>query len=88
MSGPRAAAPAYVQTSGPKSIPVAVHYSSAPPPPLLDVAAILRDQSIVVDAAFDGRKRRRRAVLVFALFVLVVFGSLFAALGASYAHHG
>lgn len=55
--------------------------------PAIDLAAIARDKSIEIDSAFDGSKRRRRAVILFVLIILAIFGSLFGALAASYAHH-
>jgi hypothetical protein len=55
--------------------------------PAVDLAAIARDRSIEIDSAFDGSKRKRRAVILFALVILAIFGSLFGALAASYAHH-
>jgi hypothetical protein len=60
---------------------------AARPAPLIDLAAIARDKSIEIDSAFDGSKRRRRAVLLFALVIVLIFGSLFAALAASYMKH-
>jgi hypothetical protein len=53
----------------------------------LDVAAIERDASIVVDAALNGRSRRRRLVLTFVFLLVVLFGALGYALALSYAPH-
>jgi hypothetical protein len=58
-----------------------------PPRPVLDLKAIERDKSIVIDDMFDGRKRRRKAVIVFSFFLLVIFGGLFALLWRSYQPH-
>ena len=58
-----------------------------PRAPLLDVAAIDQDVAIDVDMrAFDGTRRRRRSVLLFAVFIIIVFGGLFAMLALSYSH--
>jgi hypothetical protein len=57
------------------------------PRPVLDLKAIERDTSIVIDDAFDGRRRRRKMALLFSLFLLIVFGGLFALLWRSYQPH-
>jgi hypothetical protein len=54
--------------------------------PVLDVKAIEQDSSIETDFALDGRRRRRRLAVVFAVMLFVVFGGLFALLAQSYAH--
>ena len=56
--------------------------------PLLDLKAIEQDTSIATDDAFDGRRRKRRILVVFAVFLLAAFGALFALLAQSYAHRG
>ncbi len=53
----------------------------------LDVAAIERDTSIVVDDALNGRSRRLRLVLILALFLVAVFGCLGFMLVKSYSPH-
>jgi hypothetical protein len=58
--------------------------SITPRAPVLDVAAIERDASIQVDGALDGRKRKRRLAITFALLLILVFGGLFGALAHSY----
>jgi hypothetical protein len=66
--------------------PRAVQAAAVPAVPAIDLAAIARGPSIEIDAAFDGAKRRRRAVFMFVLMILAVFGALGAALASSYAH--
>jgi hypothetical protein len=90
---PAAPAQAYVSAMSAPAAPVAGQTALAPrsiivaPPPLLDVAAIERDQSIDVDVrGFDGKRRRRRMVVLFVLALLVLFGGLFAMLADSYSH--
>jgi len=57
------------------------------PAPLLDLAEIDRIVSIDVDiSGFDGGRRKRRAVTIFVVFVVLVFGGLFALLASSYSH--
>ena len=88
------AAPAHAPPAQPQStsvahavaVPAAIAMAARAAPPV-DLAAIARDRSIEIDSAFDGSKRKRRAVLLFALVILAIFGSLFGALAASYAHH-
>jgi hypothetical protein len=58
--------------------------SITPRAPVFDVAAIERDTSIQVDGALDGRKRKRRLAITFALLLILVFGGLFGALAHSY----
>jgi hypothetical protein len=77
------------------SYPAAISVPAAPPSapaviaraPALDIAAIERDVHIDVDFALDGRRRRRRLAITFVLFLVVVFGGLFAALANSYTPH-
>jgi hypothetical protein len=54
----------------------------------LDIARIEREVRVEVDSALDGGKRKRRLVAVVVLFILLVFGGLFAMLAQSYAPHG
>lgn len=60
---------------------------SAAPAPVLDLKAIERDTTIVIDDAFDGRRRRTRMAIFFTLFLLALFGGLFAMLWRSYLPH-
>jgi hypothetical protein len=61
--------------------------SAVPAAPAYDLDAILRSVPMDADiAAFDGSRRRRRVILRFVIFVLVVFGGLFAALAESWTH--
>jgi hypothetical protein len=72
------------------SYPAAIAVSVAPSPqagPVLNLAAIERDVHVQMDGGLDGRRRRRRLVWTFVLFVLVVFGGLGAALASSYTPH-
>jgi hypothetical protein len=57
------------------------------PAPILDVKAIEGDTSIVVDSALDGSRRKRNLVILVVVFILAVFGGLFALLADSYAPH-
>jgi hypothetical protein len=71
--------PTYARaTSAPP--PPYVRATSAPPPALISVD----DIDIDIDVPFDGRARRRRVVIRFILFVLVVFGGLVGAMIYSY----
>ncbi len=86
------------QTPGPA--PVAHRVSSTYPPPVIPTAAYARMVSgapppalstthdipvdIDVDSRFDGRARRRRVILRFFLFILIVFGGLVGAMVYSY----
>jgi hypothetical protein len=54
----------------------------------LDVKAIERDTSIVVDSALDGRNRRLKLILTFVFGIVVVFALLGFALVRSYAPQG
>ncbi len=54
----------------------------------LDVKQIERDVHVEIDTALDGGRRKRRLVILVVLFVLIVFGGLFAMLAQSYAPHG
>jgi hypothetical protein len=61
---------------------------SMPPAPLLDVEAINREIPLSLDMrAFDGRRRRRRNVILFVVGLLVIFGALFGLLADSYTPH-
>jgi hypothetical protein len=62
------------------SAPPPARATSAPPPALISVD----DIDIDIDVPFDGRARRRRVVIRFILFVLVVFGALVGAMIYSY----
>jgi len=53
----------------------------------LDVKAIERDPTIIVVGGIDGRVRRRKLILAFVAFLLVVFGGLGYLLAESYAPH-
>jgi hypothetical protein len=79
------------QASHPGAIAVPSPAASAPAlaarAQVLDVAAIDRTVSVDADFALDGRRRRRRLVITFVLFLVAVFGGLFAALANSYAPH-
>jgi hypothetical protein len=56
--------------------------------PVLDVKAIERDVHIEIDSALDGRKRKRRLVIMVVVFILLVFGGMFGMLAQSYSHQG
>jgi hypothetical protein len=62
---------------------------SVPPAPVLIRQALASDVPLnAADfRAFDGGRRRRRMIVLFSLFLLVVFGGLFAMLADSYAPH-
>jgi hypothetical protein len=67
----------------PPAVPVLVR-----PAPLLDVEAILREVPMDLDMRrFDGRRRRRRMVVLFVFGLLVVFGALLGLLAYSYTPH-
>jgi len=54
---------------------------------VLDIAAIERDVPLDFDMkGFDGGKRKKRAVILFVLALVIVFGGLFAMLADSYSH--
>ena len=44
--------------------------------PQVDIAALARDMPLDFDVPFDGRKRKRRTVMLLVLFLLAVFGGL------------
>ena len=81
------------QASYPGAIAVPVAAPSAPavvaraPALTYDLAAIDRSVSVEMDGALDGRRRRRGLAIKFVLFLVIVFGSLFAALAYSYSPH-
>jgi hypothetical protein len=52
--------------------------SEAPPPPAYSSG------DIDIDSPFDGRARRRRVVVRFVLFIVIVFGALLGAMAYSY----
>jgi hypothetical protein len=95
VASPAVATPADAYRQPQPSYPAAISVPAAPPSapaviaraPTLDVAAIERDVHIDVDFALDGRRRRRRLAITFVLFLVVVFGGLFAALANSYTPH-
>ncbi len=61
---------------------------SVPPAPLLDVEAIERDIPIDLDMLpFDGRRRRRRNIILFTFLLLAAFGTLAWLLASSYMPH-
>ena len=69
------------------NLPPRIAASIAPAPPV-DLAAIERDVPYSLDMrGFDGRARRRRNTILFAVALLVVFGGLFALLADSYTPH-
>src|SRR5258708_2612725 len=78
----RTQALAYVSAIPVSVLPIPVSLS-----PVLDLKAIERDVHIEVDSALDGSKRKRRIVIFVVLFILVVFGGMFALLADSYAPH-
>jgi hypothetical protein len=57
----------------------AIPISVAPPPPTLTVPI-----DIDIDTPFDGRSRRRKVVVRFVIFLVLVFGGLVAAMAYSY----
>jgi hypothetical protein len=83
-AAPRALMRSYpsLDAGGPPEIrmPARSHHS-------LDVAAIERDTSIVVDDALNGRSRRRRLVLALVFLFVALFGVLGYAVARSYAPH-
>ena len=54
--------------------------------PQVDIAALARDMPMDFDVPFDGRKRKRRMVMLFVLFLLAVGGGLAFMLVDSYSH--
>jgi hypothetical protein len=66
-----------------------VQFRSVPPVAILVREAMASDVPLNPHefSAFDGGRRRRRQIFLFALFVLVVFGGLFAMLAQSYMPH-
>ncbi len=83
-AAPRALMRSYpsLDAGGPPDIrmPARSHHS-------LDVAAIERDASIVVDDALNGQRRRRRLVLALVFLFVALFGALGYAVARSYAPH-
>jgi hypothetical protein len=79
------------QASYPGAIAVPVAAPSAPAviarAPEIDLAAIARSGSVDMEGALDGRRRRRNLAIKFVVFLVVVFGGLFAALANSYSPH-
>jgi len=67
----------------PSTIPRAPALSHAS----IDIRAIERDPSIVVEGALDGKNRRLRLILTFLFAIIVVFAVLGFALIRSYAPH-
>jgi hypothetical protein len=82
---PEGGAVAYVPAARAPAVAPA-QLRSVPPAPLLIREALAQD--VPLNAAdirpFDGSRRRRRMIVLFVLFLLIVFGGLFAMLAESY----
>jgi hypothetical protein len=80
MPPARAAMPSYQAID-----PGGISRVTAVAPKALDIRAIERDTSIVVDGALDGRNRRLKLILTFVFALIAVFAGLGFALIKSYA---
>jgi hypothetical protein len=75
--------------SAPAASFVPAQMRSVPPAPVLIRQALAQDVPINADdiRAFDGGRRRRRMIILLAIFLVIVFGGLFAMLAESYTRH-